>query len=288
MVPSLLSTVILAMTVLPATQACNFHMQRRSNTYSNPHARRDTRFQRRAEEIDFEYVNSFDWHTIKPEYLTCFTGTSQSPIGVHSTQGLATTHPPSFAGYQTTTNTTGTFKNWGFGPAFDIDMVNEDPTTLPAMTFDDQTVFLSGWHIHFPSEHLVDGVRSAAEMHFVHVNAAGEPASVVGIRIEPSVTAHSAFFAQVPAAIPAPANPPVEGTPGVPMDHLLAIHEVGMVQQYWTYKGSLTTPPCSEGLRWFLPQMTLKVSEAQMLALRGAGRFSHRIEQVVMNQAINV
>jgi hypothetical protein len=184
MVPSLLSTVILAMTILPATQACNFHMQRRGNTYSNPHARRDTQFQRRAEEIDFEYVNSFDWHTIKPgecrplsppaqnqnstnvvclEYLTCFTGTMQSPINVHSTQGLATTHPPSFAGYQTTTNTTGTFKNWGFGPAFDIDMVNDDPTTLPAMTFDDQTVFLSGWHIHFPSEHLVDGVRSAGE-----------------------------------------------------------------------------------------------------------------------------
>lgn len=98
--------------------------------------------------------------TVPTEYLTCFTGTSQSPINLHSTQGLATTHAPSFAKYTAQTNTTGTFKNWGFGPAFDLDMVNDDPTTLPAMTFDDQTVYLSGWHIHFPSEHLVDGVRS--------------------------------------------------------------------------------------------------------------------------------
>ena len=95
------------------------------------------------------------------EYITCNTGTSQSPINVMTSQGLATTHAPSFAGYVAThANATGTFKNWGFGPAFDMDMINNDPTTLPAMTFDDQTVYLSGWHIHFPSEHLVDGVRS--------------------------------------------------------------------------------------------------------------------------------
>lgn len=125
-------------------------------------------------------------------------------------------------------------------------------------------------------------------MHLVHVNAAGEPASVVGVRIEPSTTTHSTFFAQMPAALPPPVNPPVEGTPGVHMDHNLAIQEVGNVLQYWTYMGSLTTPPCSEGLRWFLPQQTLKVSQEQMVAMLGVGRFSHRVEQVVWNQGINV
>ena len=37
--------------------------------------------------------------------------------------------------------------------------------------------------------------------------------------------------------------------------------EVGGVEEFWTYKGSLTTPPCSEGLRWFLPKQELIVSE---------------------------
>ena len=123
----------------------------------------------------------------------------------------------------------------------------------------------------------------------VHVNAAGEPASVVGVRLEPSHTQSSAFFNQLPAApLPAPVNPPLEGTPGIPMNALLAIEEVGSVQQYWTYMGSLTTPPCSEGLRWYLPQQTLKVSQEQMVMLLGAGRQSTRVEQVVWNQAINV
>ena len=220
------------------------------------------------------------------EYQLCHSGTSQSPINVLSSQGLATTHPPSFAGYAAHGPTTGTFNNWGFGPAYTIDHEEgADFSTLPALSFDNQTVFLTGWHIHFPSEHLVDGVRSRAEMHLVHTNAAGDAAAVVGVRIEPSTTTSSAFFDQLPTLIHF--NDTAE-TAGVHMDHMLAIEEVGQVQEYWTYAGSLTTPPCSEGLRWFLPQRTLKVSTEQMVAMLEVSRFSHRIEQVVWNQAINV
>lgn len=217
----------------------------------------------------------------------CNTGTQQSPINVATNQGFATTHTPSFAGYATATNQTGTFKNWGFGVAYDLDMpIPNDPTSLPSMTFDDQTVYLSGWHVHTPSEHLVDGVRSRGEMHFVHVNAAGEPAAVVGMRIEPSTVTQSHFFAQMPQPLIKPGDATEVG--GVVMNPMLAVQEVGHVQQYWTYQGSLTTPPCSEGLRWFLPQQTLKVSQMQMVGMLEVAKYSHRIEQVVWNQMVNV
>lgn len=191
---------------------------------------------------------------------------------------------------------TGTFNNWSFGPAFTLDnpagAEATDFSGLPAMKFDDQTVHLSGWHIHFPSEHLVDGVRAQAEMHLVHTTATGEPAAVVGIRIQaapaPPAGAHgqsSAFVAQLPQPLIGFSDATERA--GVPLDMMLAISEVGGVQNYWTYSGSLTTPPCSEGLRWFVPAQPLMVSQEQMVAMLESGRFSHRVEQRVWNQAVN-
>lgn len=298
---------ILAIAAIPV-HACNFHARRHSDRFSNPHT--GTVYKRAEEEIDFEYVNSFDWHTIKEgqqpipfftttvgpliqanislEYKMCHSGTAQSPINIFTSQGLATTHVPDFSGYAAHGASIGTFNNWGFGPAYTLDPgENDDFSTLPALKFDNQTVFLSGWHIHFPSEHLVDGVRSRAELHMVHVDAAGEAAAVVGVRIEPSSITSSPFFDQLPTPL-IHFNDTEAETEGVSLDHTLMIQEVGNVLQYWTYQGSLTTPPCSEGLRWFLPRQTLKVSEAQMVAMLESSRFSHRVEQVVWNQNINV
>ena len=156
------------------------------------------------------------------------------------------------------------------------------------MKFDDQTVFLKGWHIHFPSEHLVDGVRSRAEMHLVHVDAAGEPKSVVGVRIEPSsnVDAGSAYLDELPEnLIHFNDTSEIEGIMTNPMS---IIDEVDGLSSFWTYQGSLTTPPCSEGLRWFIPKQPLMVSEAQMVKLLGSAKFSHRVEQTVWLHQINV
>jgi carbonic anhydrase len=191
---------------------------------------------------------------------------------------------------------TGTLNNWGFGPAFTIDHdpASTDFSTLPALTFDNTTVHLSGWHVHFPSEHLVDGVKARAEMHMVCVTATGEPAAVVGVRIEPNLMSESAFFKQVPT--PLVGLPGKEGdaaaaaateVKGVVMDPMLAIAEVGGGHEYWTYGGSLTTPPCSEGLRWFVMARPLMVSQAQLVAMLEVGKFSSRREQSVFLQMVN-
>lgn len=42
------------------------------------------------------------------------------------------------------------------------------------MTYEGETLFLKGWHIHSPSDHRVDGVQSKAEVHLVQANAEGE------------------------------------------------------------------------------------------------------------------
>jgi carbonic anhydrase len=224
-----------------------------------------------------------------PEYKLCHSGTTQSPISLLSTQGLAHTHTPDFSGYTATSPTvTGTFNNWAFGPAYTLDHEGEDFSTLPALKFDDQTVHLTGWHIHFPSEHLVDGVRSQAEMHLVHTTPTGDAASVLGIRIQAATDPSappSPFFQQLPQPL-IHFNDTTERT-GVPLDMMLAVNEVGGVKDYWTYMGSLTTPPCSEGLRWFVAAHPLVVSQEQMVAMLEVSRFSHRVEQSVWLQSVN-
>ena len=155
-----------------------------------------------------------------------------SPIGLHTTSGLAHTHTPDFSGYST--EVSGTFFNWGFGPAYTLKHEGSDFTTLPALKFDDRTVYLSGWHTHFPSEHLVDRVRSRAEMHFVHVDAAGKAASVVGIRIDVS-THTSKFFEALPADLIHFNDTSV--LDGVLLNPMAAIEEVGGVQEYWDVSG---------------------------------------------------
>lgn len=124
-------------------------------------------------------------------------------------------------------------------------------------------------------------------MHFVHVDEKGKAASVVGIRIDPSYESgvSSAFFEELPSLIGFNDTSVIEG---VMLSPLKAIEEVAGLEEYWTYAGSLTTPPRTEGIRWFVSQQVLQVSGNQMVALLGSGRFSNRVEQRVWEQGVNV
>ena len=75
---------------------------------------------------------------------------------------------------------------------------------------------------------------------------------------------------------------------GLQVNMRQAIDEVGALSEFWTYKGSLTTPPCSEGLRWFIPKQELLVSEHQMVMILAASRFSHRVPQEIWLHEVNL
>lgn len=125
-------------------------------------------------------------------------------------------------------------------------------------------------------------------MHLVHVDEEGKPASVVGLRIEPSADPHykSEFFEDVGSNLIGFNDTAVRE--GVKLSPIKAIEEVGSLKDYWTYRGSLTTPPCTEGIRWFVSAQQLYVSDEQMVTLLEAGRFSNRVEQKVWKHEVNV
>lgn len=68
----------------------------------------------------------------------------------------------------------------------------------------------------------------------------------------------------------------------------LAIAEVNAFAEFWTYRGSLTSPPCREGLRWYVARNIMFVSNKQMQDILSVSTYSARAEQEVWLHAINV
>ncbi|KAM0270434.1 hypothetical protein ACHAQH_009444 [Verticillium albo-atrum] len=229
---------------------------------------------------DWAYEASFNWGRINENYTLCQTGTQQSPIALSLSNGLSLNHRPSF---NYPANVTGNFFNWGYGPAFTITHPEGVYTGNPSFTFDNKTVYMVGWHIHSPADHTVGGDRSKSEMHFVHVDAEGHEAAVLAFRLDPG-NEDNAFLSQLPAMIGFnETGTQVEAS----LDLGLALESVMHFNEFWTYQGSLTSPPCHEGIRWFVARQLMFAGVGQMQAILGASTYSARAEQEVWQHRIN-
>jgi carbonic anhydrase len=112
-------------------------------------------------------------------------------------------------------------------------------------------------HFHAPSEHTIDGVQAPLEVHFVHKSAAGELA-VLGILVREGE--HNEVMAPIIAALPSsPDDPRHLDNLDLPMDNLRPLPG-----SYYRYDGSLTTPPCSEGVQWIVAADHYEISAQQM------------------------
>jgi carbonic anhydrase len=112
------------------------------------------------------------------------------------------------------------------------------------------------FHFHMPSEHTVAGLSYAGELHLVHQNAAGALA-VVGIFLDSGV--ENLALAPVWANLPEHESE-VEATG----DTVDAAAFLPADQQTFRYPGSLTTPPCSEGVSWFVMAEPVQLAPSQV------------------------
>ena len=256
-------------------------------------------------EQDWAYEASFNWGKINSgkslvhsllyascltavakEYELCQTGTQQSPIALRLDQGLSQNHVPHF---DYPSESPGTIYNWGYGPAFALEHEDGVWDTLPSFTFEEEPgvneiVYLRQWHIHAPADHTVQADRSKAELHLVHVDAEGHERAIVAIRIDPGVRT-SPSFTQLPPLI---GFNDTETQMSVDLDVSLPLSEVNFFNEFWTYRGSLTSPPCREGLRWYVARQILFVSTQQMQEILRVSTYSARAEQEVWLHQINV
>lgn len=115
------------------------------------------------------------------------------------------------------------------------------------------------FHYHAPSEHAVDGKLFAAELHIVHKNADGGLA-VVGILLDEGAAneAYQPFIENLPEE-----KSDAKNTGSI----INAADLLPAVQTTFRYSGSLTTPPCTEGVSWLLMTTPVEISFEQIEAL---------------------
>lgn len=116
-------------------------------------------------------------------------------------------------------------------------------------------------------------------------DAKGDDRAVFAFRIDPGNT-ESAFFKQLPPMISF--REKQREVKNTSIQNRLAIEEVNAFAEFWTYRGSLTSPPCREGLRWYVARNIMFVSNQQMQDILAVSTYSARAEQEVWLHAINV
>ena len=188
------------------------------------------------------------WATIDPaNYAKCADGTAQSPINITKTKSVALTNLL----FNYSAGEAGIFNN---GHTVEAEPLG---TTTETMTVDGVTYPFAQFHFHAPSEHEINGMHYPVEVHFVHKTADGKIA-VVGVFLKAGATANAEWAPFVDKMIAATADP--EATK-VEIDwaKLLPADKTTV-----RYDGSLTTPGCSEGVKWNVFTHPVIVSQAQI------------------------
>ncbi len=131
-----------------------------------------------------------------------------------------------------------------------------------AIVYNGITYDLLQFHFHAPSEHTIDGEAAPLEIHFVHQDPNSDNLAVVGILLtegESDNEAYATVFDHLPADV---GEPEAIGEP-IALAALLP-----EARAFYTYQGSLTTPPCSEIVRWLLLDNPVELSAQQIAAYR--------------------
>eukprot|EP00401_Gymnodinium_catenatum_P079267 CAMPEP_0117606250 /NCGR_PEP_ID=MMETSP0784-20121206/79617_1 /TAXON_ID=39447 /ORGANISM="" /LENGTH=325 /DNA_ID=CAMNT_0005409329 /DNA_START=77 /DNA_END=1054 /DNA_ORIENTATION=+ len=166
----------------------------------------------------------------------------------------------------------------------DSSLSDVDCTNL-GMTFNGTEYSLVQFHFHALSEHTLDFVPYAGEMHLVHASADGK-LLVVGVFMEECKFKPNAFLETVFKTGFVP--------PALLLDFVIPLNPYkGVLSKgghFWHYQGSLTTPPCDPGVTWLVAEKPVRVRTKYMDQFRaflkaGAGdSYGHNSRPV---QALN-
>ena len=198
------------------------------------------------------------WGTLSPEFVACIEGKNQSPIDFATAKPAPSETSISYGAHELrivhhrhqadVINT---------GHSIQVNYPGADTLVLGGVSY-----ALAQYHFHTPSEHTVAGKHYPAEMHFVHMSA-DKKLAVVGVFIETGK--HNRAFDPIWSNLPKKQgeekhlpNVKVDVDALLPLDHAM-----------FRYDGSLTTPPCSEGVSWLVFATPVQLSESQLTKLRG-------------------
>jgi carbonic anhydrase len=219
---------------------------------------------------DYEGENGpANWGKLKPEFNICAIGKRQSPINIDEGNTLQGPAEPISFSY---TGSNGTVINNGH--TIQVDVQGDNYITVRGVRYQ-----LLQFHFHTPSEEQVNGARYPMVAHLVHKNDEGQLA-VVGILLDTGVA--NVLIDKVWTYMPLDAGDRVR----MPRSVLNLNELLPADQRYYQFIGSLTTPPCSEGVLWMVMKQPAQISRNQLRLFRQLYPFNARPVQPVNGRPV--
>lgn len=187
------------------------------------------------------------WARLKPEFQTCASGKRQSPVHIEESGTLQGPAEPLAFDYRPSG---GSVVNNGH--TIQVDLEGQNTLTVRGSTYR-----LLQFHFHHPAEEKVNHKGFAMVAHLVHQNAEGQLA-VVAVLIDPG--AANGLVHKVWTHMPLDVNDRVRLPAGLLDLGALLPQD----QRYYQFMGSLTTPPCTEGVLWMVLKQPMSVSREQL------------------------
>lgn len=194
-------------------------------------------------------VSPDHWAELSPENIKCIEGHLQSPIDILTFE----------------TDTFNGHIEFDYHPSH-IDVANNGHTiqaTLADSNFlrvDQRAYRMLQLHFHEPAEHHLDGIIYPMEVHFVHKDIEGNLA-VVGLFVKEGP--ENKYLSMIWDDVPEHAHEHHEEAKDLLISEIFPPE-----RKIYHYTGSLTTPPCTEGVEWFVIERPISMSKAQIQRFR--------------------
>lgn len=187
------------------------------------------------------------WGKLKPEFNICAIGKRQSPINIEDSITLRGPAEPILFEYAP--SSASVVNN---GHTIQVDVSGDNAITVRGSTYR-----LVQFHFHHPSEERVNARSFSMVAHLVHRNPEGQLA-VVAVLLDPGESNN--LINKVWTYMPLDTGDRVRMPDG-----LLNMNELlPKDQRYYQFIGSLTTPPCTEGVLWMVLKQPVAISREQL------------------------
>lgn len=188
------------------------------------------------------------WGDLNSDYHACKDGKMQSPINI--ARFLQEDLPALDVAYQDSPLSVS-----NNGHSVQVNFESGSHVSVNGVQYN-----LLHTHFHTPSEHYLDGAPYPMEVHLVHQAADGTLA-VIGVMMK--VGEHNPVIEGIWQNVP-----PSGETKVVDMVQISPAALLPEGREYYKYEGSLTTPPCSEGVQWHVLKNTIEISADQLRAFQ--------------------
>lgn len=207
------------------------------------------------------------WGDIRPEYQTCKTGKSQSPVNLKWSKPISDNPIKfSYGPSQAQIENTGYTYRLRF-------------TASNTILFKGETYILEKLEVRSPTEHTLSGNSLPMELQLYHKTSSGLKTAILSLIVIEGKQApwFDEIWAQAKNVQPGQTSTMFNVNPSV---------IIPPAKTHYHYVGSLTHPPCSEGVDWFIYNTPLQLSREQIAAFRSSYNDNNRKVQPLNDRKV--